>query len=135
MNWFTRSFVSTVGISKKISFVEQHGGCEHVQADPALLFAISYENDSFGREGYCQCEACFDAAQVEADEEEVVCFDCKTTVKAKDSVSWKWYDFYAPQGDEPLIICNTCQTKEKHRQRVARDQADYEHEMARYDEE
>lgn len=129
MNWFTKTFVSTQPAEKKAALIAEHGGCEHVEQDNTLLFVVSYENDSFGSEGYCMCEACYDAMIAEADEEEVVCYDCKKTVKVKDSIAWKWYDFYAPQGDEPLIICNECRTKEKHIERVRRDREDREEEL------
>jgi len=39
--------------------------------------------------------------------------------------NWKWYDFYAAQGDEPLRICYACQKLAKHKTRVRRDREDY----------
>lgn len=133
MNWFTSSFMFHASLPKKQAAVTEHGGCEHVEADPSLLYKISYENDSFGREGYCMCQACSEHADAEEDEEEVVCYDCEQTFKKKDTIAWKWYDFYAPQGDEPLTICQACRAAEKHQARVKRDRADYEDEMSRYD--
>ena len=57
------------------------------------------------------------------------CDDCKQARARKDTIEWRWYDFYAPQGDEPLVICTECQSKPKHVKRVAKDEADYRYEM------
>jgi len=129
MNWFTKSYVSARTLEAKKAFVAEHGGCEHVEADPSLLFCISYENDSFGREGYCMCDACDDLALEQEDNEDVVCTDCKGTFKKKDTREWRWYDFYAAQGDEPYVLCETCRRAEKHRERVRRDERDRIDEM------
>lgn len=67
------------------------------------------------------------------DYETEVCHDCKKPFFKKDGIEWKWYDFYAAQGDEPLSICNQCRKGETHRHRVERDRVDYEEEMGRYD--
>lgn len=45
-------------------------------------------------------------------------------VKRKDGAEWRWYDFYAPQGDEAPFICFACRALPKHLARVARDDAD-----------
>ena len=129
MNWFTKSFVGTSTLSVKAKLVEEWGGCEHVEKDSSCLYRVDYENDSFGREGYCLCEACAEAATEREDNELHTCVDCKSEVPLKDGVMWKWYDFYAAQGDEPLFVCNTCRTKEKHLARRAKDRADYEAEF------
>lgn len=133
MNWFTKRYVIDRSTEWKESMVVKHGGCEHVEKDPSLLFAISTENDSFGCESYCLCKVCDDAVEAEEGEKLQVCHDCHKSVKTKDGFEWKWYDFYAPQGDEPLFICNECRTKERHRNRVSKDREDYEEEMRRYD--
>lgn len=131
MNWFTQQHLSEkTNLCIKQDLVEEWGGCDHVTADPALLAVVSYENDTWGKEGFCYCQACWDAAQTEEDEKEVVCHDCKQTFKAKETRAWKWYDFDPRQGDEPLIVCDTCRTKEKHIQRKKADNADYEREFA-----
>lgn len=133
MNWFTSKFMATAALSEKEDAVANWGGCEHVENDPSLLYKISYENDSWGREGYCLCEACSDQADAAEDEEEVICYDCHQTFKKKDTIEWKWYDFHAPQGDEPLTICQSCKAAEKHQDRVKRDSIAYEQEMSSYD--
>lgn len=133
MNWFTKANVSTQPLEKKEALLEEHGGCEHVEKDPSLMTRVSYENDSFGREGYCMCQVCADAADEHDRLEEHTCSDCKGSFPAKDMVEWKWYDFYAAQGDQPLWICNTCRTKERHIQRVKKDRQEYEEEMSYYD--
>lgn len=124
MNWFTESYVSNKTPEAKKKHIDTWGGCEHVTADPSLLAVIAYENDGFGREGYCFCQACHEKAEQEKGEEEVTCYDCKKEVKQKETYEYKWYDFYAPQGDEPLTICNECRKKEKHLARLRQDQAD-----------
>lgn len=121
MNWFTRSIVIGLSLEQKKKLVETHGGCSHVTDKSEKLYAISYENDSFGREGYCMCKNCWDSAEEKEGENDVVCNDCHRTIKAKDSIEWKWYDFYAPQGDIPLIICKDCEKKEKHIKRKESD--------------
>lgn len=67
------------------------------------------------------------------DYETEVCHDCKKPFFKKDGIEWKWYDFYAAEGDEPLFICNQCRKGEVHRHRVESDRIDYEEEMGRYD--
>lgn len=57
---------------------------------------------------------------------EVYCVDCKAVAFVKDTVTWRWYDFYAPQGDIPLVICKGCVGSELHHRRVLKDE-----EMAR----
>lgn len=133
MNWFTNKHMENATIEEKQEALSKECGCEHVEADPSLLYKVVYECDSFGREGYCYCKACWEQAQEEEDERKVTCSDCKQTFKQKDTIEWKWYDFYAAQGDEPLTICKTCKSAEKHQERVRRDRADYEDEMSRYD--
>lgn len=134
MNWFTRRTLrgefSTEEQAKKV-VARYDGCCEHVEANPMLAFGVTAENDSFGSESYCMCEACWDKQTEEEEDEEHVCFDCKKKFKLKDGVLWKWYDFYAPQGDEPLPICNECAGKEKHLTRVRKDRADLEEELSR----
>lgn len=131
MNWFTKSHVSTISLEKKQSLVEEWGGCEHVISDPSSLYTVSYENDSFGREGWCSCEACEHANEDKEGEEEVMCSDCKGTFKKKDTTEWRWYDFYAAQGDEALVLCETCRRAEKHVERKRRDAEDCEEELNR----
>lgn len=134
MNWNTSSYIAGHSVERKKKLAEEDSCCEHVEADPSTAAYIYRENDSFGPvSSYVCCRACHETSEEEEGEEEVVCYDCKQTVKQKDTVSWKWYDFYAPQGDEPLIICNECRMKEKHLERRRKDQAAYEEEMARYD--
>lgn len=51
----------------------------------------------------------------------VTCFDCKQEVSNKDTIRWCWYDYYAPEDEDPLTICKECEGAPKHVQRVARD--------------
>lgn len=124
MNWFTKSFVANVSLSKKQALAQENDCCEHVEKDNSQLAVVSYENDSFGREGYGKCQACFDKAEEQADEQLHTCNDCKSEVPLNKGVMWRWYDFYAAQGDEPLFVCDCCRPLDKHQARVKRDQAD-----------
>jgi hypothetical protein len=136
MNWFTRVIVDAHDRARKQEFFERDSGCEHVEKDVSLAFAMRSENDSFGPVStFVCCQACDLKAEEAEGNEECVCHDCKTTVKKKDGIEWKWYDFHAPQGDEPYFICNTCRYLEKHRSRVAKDQADYNWEFGNQDDE
>jgi hypothetical protein len=125
MNWFTRSHVGHYPHDLKRKEVEQWGGCEHVTKDPSLLHIISYENDSFGREGYCLCEACHKAILAAKDEEHRDCYDCRQVFAFKDLTAWTSYDHYPSQGDTPIYLCVGCQTKPKHLDRVKHDQENY----------
>lgn len=131
MNWFTKSRVAEQSVEQKTKHVVEHGGCEHVEKDPSKLVVISYENDSFGKEGYCLCEDCNNAAIEHDNNQLYTCCDCSTRTPLKQGGLWKWYDFYAAQGDRPLFVCNACLVKPKHIDRVQRDRADYEWEMNR----
>lgn len=127
MNWFTTDYVAQRSLEAKAKAIAEHGGCEHVEADNSLLHAIQYENDPWGREGYCVCEACQKKAEAKEDAEDHTCCDCKQSFTlASGGTLWKWWDFYAPQGDEPLPICATCRNKEPHLTRRRRDAADLE---------
>jgi len=134
MNWFTKEYAVGMALSKKIKLIQKTDcACEHLETNPELLHVVSYECDSWGREGYAMCKACADKAQEEVDDEEVHCQDCHQPVKKKDSIEWRWYDFYAPQGDEPRIVCHVCVNKEEHQERVRRDQIEREQESSYYD--
>lgn len=109
--------------------------CPHV-SHKKLKHAVGYfyERDSCGPVAqYIVCESCRVKCQEQEDNQEVVCHDCKQTVLVKNSIEWKWYDFYAPQGDEPIIICNDCRKLQKHIDRVAKDTRDYNEEFGHDD--
>jgi hypothetical protein len=132
MNWFTKSRLVGASDDKKRALVSLWGGCDHVQEDPLLAVCVSYENDSFGREGYCLCQTCLDGVNKQEDEEEHTCRDCHSKFTlASGGILWKWYDFHAPQGDEPYPVCSDCQKKEAHIQRVIRDEANLREELER----
>ena len=128
MNWFVHSFPTAD--SKTII---NDSACEHVEEGISPVYVVVTEQDSFGPVGETAfCEACFAKAKAEEAEEEVFCPDCKQNVKKADTRTWKWYDFYAPQGDEPLIICKECWLKPKHQSRMARDEEEREEELSLY---
>ena len=132
MNWTVDRLVLKV-TQKNIDSVEDV--CPHVHVGGSAHYVG--EQDSFGPvSSWLCCDECYaeaEKAQAARDQVETeVCHDCKQEVPRKDILEWKWYDFYAPQGDEPLCICKSCWTKEKHVQRRAKDDADYNEEMDLY---
>lgn len=134
MNWFVRTGVSGNSAAHNTKLLNQDAGCEHVEKDIGLAYALRSEKDTFGTVGsYLCCKECDDLAETRDDELEEICRDCGKTHKAKDGIAWKWYDFYAPQGDEPLQICDECKKLPKHIERVRADRADYEAETGPYD--
>lgn len=117
--------------TKTFSYLEESDFCEHCSAkDLSKAVGYFYEDDSCGPVGrYIVCAVCRDENKEAEGNQSTCCHDCKLTVLTKDTINWKWYDFYAPQGDELLVICKDCQSKEVHVKRVAKDQADYESEF------
>lgn len=133
MNWFTKSYVAHYPHDLKKKEVERWGGCEHVEKDPSTLYNISYENDSFGREGYCLCEECHKEAQRQRDEEKRMCDDCSQIFERRDLTAWTPYDYCPADGDVLIYICVGCQTKDKHSKRVQHNQEAYRSEMGDQD--
>ena len=132
MNWFTKKIIVDKDTAAKIKLVEEWGGCEHVEADPGKLYVVHYENDSFGREGYCLCEECDTEREEDEGNQLYTCTDCKVKFPLKDMLVWKWYDFFAVQGDEPLHLCKSCYAAPKHQERIRKDQEDRDWELGRY---
>lgn len=103
--------------------------CEHVE-NGAEVCTVTAERDGFSRggcEGEChaQCAACVELEWAEPTR----CFDCGKNFPLRDMLQWRWYDFYAPQGDEELPICEGCQVLPVHKNRVLTDRADERDEM------
>ena len=118
MNWFKKHEISNLDM-------REWDMCEHVEANHALAYEAISENDSFGIvDKIILCKAC-----VDSDEElhENKCTDCGA--KAKDMREWRWFDFYAAQGDTPLYICKECWSLEKHSLRRQKDREEYRQEM------
>lgn len=98
--------------------------CEHVEEDQSLGVKYSMESDSFGPVGvYIQCEECFEHTKEQ--DRHNTCYDCG---EDKKTTQWKWYDFYAAQGDEALEICDDCWSEPKHTQRRQKDSYDEDQE-------
>ena len=117
MNWFKHDYPTD-----PMKVVIMDSACEHCESDISQAFVIAKEMDSFGPvASHVMCKACFAIAQEEEAKEEVFCADCKTTVLKSEALEWRWYDFYAAQGDEPRIICKTCWSLPKHQHRIERD--------------
>ena len=101
--------------------------CDHVQAGTEG-YAVFCEDDTFGPVmRNVVCKPCYDEAQEELHYEP--CYDCKERKKHKEILQWKWYDYYAPQGDEPLYICTACWMLPKHEARMAADREEEDDEM------
>lgn len=60
-----------------------------------------------------------------------VCCDCKTKIEPGTERKWRWYDFYAAQGDEPFIICAGCWDAPRHQWRMEQDRKDRMDELGR----
>lgn len=106
--------------------------CEHVTKGTAKAFALFCEDDSFGPvHRYLACKACHDEEKAKDDASIVVCADCRGKKLKSQTRKWRWYDFYAAQGDIPTIICLDCWNKPAHQQRMAEDQEDRREEEMR----
>ena len=104
--------------------------CEHVEAGEPVA-AVLCEDDSFGPVArFGVCAACLRRHNEEEAERLVTCYDCGQAKPAREVRMWKWYDFYAAQGDKPLPVCRECLKGPAHRARVAQDREDLEWEEA-----
>ncbi len=91
---------------------------------PATL-VVQGETDSFGWEPREICDVCHQAMLQEEEEQKYTCRDCKKSFSLKEGlILWKWYDFYAAQGDEPIPVCKDCRSGEKHTARCRKDRED-----------
>ena len=98
--------------------------CEHVDADRKLAVAVLCEDDSFGPVGrFVVCSNCLRASREAEAAEMVCCADCLVRKPRRETREWKWYDFYAPQGDEPRCVCKECWKLPMHQERMADDRA------------
>lgn len=130
MNWFTRESIQNKTDEDKKELIEQDGACPHAEKDLNLAQILRSEKDTWGPVAtFVCCLECDQKASEEEQKQIVVCHDCSGSFEKKDTIQWKWYDFYAAQGDQPLTICNTCRTRPTHRKRVEDDRADYEDEF------
>jgi len=128
MNWNSES-----SDARRWASDERSDLCEHVERDRSLAFRVLCEDDSFGPVArFVACKQCYDESREEARKVHHICDDCGASVAREGGIMWKWFDFYAPQGDEPLFICLTCEESPTHAKRVERDSADYEREMRMY---
>ena len=134
MNWYTTSYIAKLPVHRKKELAEQDSCCEHVEADPSCATHNRCEKDSMGTvASYVCCAECNEKAEIAADEELETCHDCGQEKPMKEITLWRWYDFYAPQGDEPLPICDSCRELPKHIERVKRDREMLEEEMEGWD--
>lgn len=75
------------------------------------------------------CQSCVQKENEEYENELVFCGDCKTLKPRKEVRSWRWFDFYAAQGDEPMLVCTSCWGAHRHQRRMEQDAIDREREM------
>ena len=130
MNWVTSK--GTADAKKALAF-DTTDMCEHVEADQSLAYALHCEDDSFGPVGRTVlCEPCDRLHRAEEAAQAVTCNDCRKTKRRDETHPWRWYDFYAPQGDEPLIICHECWGLPRHIARRERDRQEAQEEMESY---
>lgn len=95
--------------------------CDHLKVGDVAT-VVHNEDDSFGEVcRMAECKECYDVTKAAEAIELHTCFDCGEDKPGSEMNKWRWYDFYAPQGDEPLDLCDTCLTMPKHRQRVQKD--------------
>lgn len=114
---------------------ERNESCEHVTADHSLAYFVLCEDDSFGPlVRYAVCQPCHAAWQLEEAAKVRSCADCHKEVTQDQGYEWKWYDFYAQQGDEALFVCKLCWCEPAHKARLAKDKADFEEEVFRREE-
>ncbi len=105
-------------------WLKHSGGdrCEHVEQNSALAFAVLCEDDSFGPVlRNVVCEACFADVEEAEKHRRCICQDCRKSVPKAETREWRWFDFYAAQGDEPLVLCLGCWEAPKHLERMAED--------------
>jgi len=97
--------------------------CPHVTPeDTSKGIGFFYEKDTFGYVfTEITCQECKVEAQKAIDEEPTCCADCKQDKPRREVKRWVWYDFYAPQGDEPRMVCNDCWKLPAHQQRMKDD--------------
>lgn len=130
MNWFTNTALHLKSDEERVAACKDADNkCEHCQADPLLAYSIGREHDRFGSESTCQCKACYEEMLDYEGKQLVCCNDCKQQKPRSEVEKWRWYDFYAPQGDEALNVCITCTALPRHIERVRKDREDYEWEM------
>lgn len=110
--------------------------CTHVEAGPSLAYAVLKEDDSFGAVGrHVVCRSCYEDIKAEEDAELETCHDCSRQFPAGELASWRWFDFYAAQGDEPLRLCPSCLVAPQHEERRRRDRAEADAEHQAFDDE
>lgn len=123
---------TTYSITKALLDHPNSEHCEHILQGQAQAYACFCEDDSFGPlTRYITCKPCHDKIKEEEAEEMVCCDDCKASKPRKIVSQWRWYDFYAPQGDEPREICETCWQEPKHQNRMKQDKIDRDEELGR----
>ena len=107
--------------------------CPHVEADPKCAYYARCEFDSFGIVGASvACKDCDKKDEEEAGKLTVICADCGEPKPMNQCHEWRWYDFYAPQGDEPRIVCKKCWELPRHKERMKKDAEDADWEHRRY---
>lgn len=95
--------------------------CKHVESG-SPPYGLFKEDDSFGPlVRYIVCFQCYNEEAERRLSEQHCCADCRQKVPLRGGILWRWYDFYAEQGDEAVFVCNACQLMPKHQARLADD--------------
>jgi hypothetical protein len=132
MNWLSSESAEARNVARLLD--SGHGeACEHVEVDRSLAVVVLKEDDSFGPVvRRVVCTQCLETHERYEAAQTVVCHDCGAHKPAGECREWRCYDFYAPQGDEPLIVCKACWDLPAHKQRRADDRQDRLEEDVRY---
>ena len=134
MNWFTNGTISESAAAARDNSKDDL--CEHVEADKTVARYWVAENDSFGIVGRCvMCTECWQKMKEAEAKEMCYCQDCKQEKPRSEVSEWRWYDFYAAQGDEPRMVCKACWVLPAHQRRMAQDKRDRDEEMGYADDE
>lgn len=131
MNWENKAF-SGPAIQRALSDTRSDM-CTHVEALRTTAYVVLMEDDSFGPVGReVVCKECFDKAEDIEANRSVTCCDCDGVYLKKDTIEWRWWDFYAPQGDEAMTLCMPCLKAPKHLKRCKRDREERKAEEKAY---
>lgn len=101
-------------------YKEEADYCDHCSMeDLSKAVGYYYEEDSCGPVFiHIVCAECRTKIDETAGEQDTTCHDCLQTVKVKDTIEWRGYDFDPRDGDEPCIVCSCCKEQPRHLKRV-----------------
>lgn len=111
---------------KNVIVKEEDDTCGHLKVGERAFNTV-VESDTLApsTESYHECEACYNSRMVELTN----CPCCSRQIEVGDLREWRWYGFYAPQGDEPITLCVKCWDEPTHQRRIQRSREDMEWEQ------